>query len=728
MAIPTPARRRWALAAGCAAVLLACAAVLRPLAVPPPDDRALEFADRNGLPLGTILSRDGSHTAWVPLEQIAPVFVAALLSAEDTRFFTHGALDARAALRALLAAAARRQMPSGASTLSMQLARLVRPVAPGIGGRLAETLLAVRLENGLSKRGILEAYCNRAPMGGNVYGVEAAALIYFGVHAAELDLAQAAFLAAIPNDPAGLEPYGHWRALAVRRRIVLARMVATRRISADDARRAAAETVALQPRGAGIIAAPHLLFWLAPHVGPEASVVRTTVDRPLQAFVEEQLQAVVATLGPHDVRNAAALVVDNRSGDILAYAGSSDYFSVSALGRNDGVQALRQPGSALKPFLYELALERSVVRPNTVLLDAPVAYAIPGGRLYQPADYDNRFLGPVRVRLALANSLNVPAVRVLERVGVATFLARLRALGFVHLRAPADYYGLGLTLGGGEVSLYELTRAYATLARGGRPVELNALWRGNSPPLAQAARDPAWALVTDILADRHARAIAFGVDSILALPFPAAVKTGTSSDFRDTWTVGFTRDYTVGVWVGNFDGSPMRAISGVTGAGPLWNRIMLHLHERTDPQPFVPPAGYRRMPICATTGLRPTRTCATVVTEWLDGVDRKRYATLPVAAVVPRLAIAFPHDGDAFAFSDGSGPQQIDVWVLAPDGSVALTVDGRAVARRSGTFTWDLRPGPHLIMARRGRDVARARITVERPARRAREGFTAINR
>ena len=701
------------------------AALLRPLPVGAPSGHAVDFLDRSGLRLGTVLSSNDAHAASVPLERIAPAFVRAILAVEDDRFFRHGAVDAPGLVRALALAARTRRIPGGASTISMQLARLLHPVEAGPLGRIREVVVALRLVNALSKRAILEAYCNRLPMGGNVYGVEAAALTYFGVHAADLDLAQASLLAAIPNDPVGLGPYAHWRALRARARLVLRRMVAARRLTASEAARAMAENVALVPAGAGIVAAPHLQFRLALGAAAGTSVIRTTIDRPLQRFVEGQLRAVVATLRTHAVRDAAALVVDNGSGAVRAYAGSPDFFSDDALGRNDGVIALRQPGSALKPFLYELALERGDIHPNTVLLDGPVAYAIPGGRLYAPRDYDDRFLGPVRVRVALADSLNVPAVRVLEHVGVGPFLDRLHALGFTHLRKPATYYGLGLTLGGGEVTLEELTRAYATMAARGCPLDLS-FSTSDGPGLrtSRAPADAAWSLVTDMLADAHARAAAFGVASVLALPFAAAVKTGTSSDFRDTWTVGFTRDYTVGVWVGNFDGSPMRDVSGVTGAAPLWSRIMLHLHAHREPQAFAPPAGYAHTPICADTGLRPGRSCRAVVLEWLRAADRLAFARPDPP--VPPLTIGFPHDGDRFALAPGAGAQRIAVSLLPNARDATVAVDGRTLRRRYGAFTWDLRLGAHVIRARRGGAVALVRIAVERPPQRERDGFSDV--
>ncbi len=721
---------------------------LRPLPIPvlPRDARVLEFVDRNGLPLGTIIGRGERRTIAVPLDRVAPSFARAVLATEDRRFFSHGAVDPIAALRAVLRAPFERALPGGASTLSMQVARMISPVAPTFTGKISEIVLAQRLENGASKRAILEAYCNLAPMGSNLYGVEAAARTYFDEDAAHLDLAQAALLAALPNDPVRLDPYRHRAALEARRRFVLGRMVASGFVDRATAERAARENVALRPETAGIFAAPHFLFHLAANAPDGVARVRTTIDRPLQEFVEAQTRDVVGRLGAYGVRHGAVLVVDNRTGEVLAYAGSPDYFADDDLGRNDGVQAQRQPGSALKPFLYELALERRIVRPDTILADVPATYAIPGARLYQPADYSNRFLGPVRVRIALADSLNVPAVRVLERTGVEAFRRRLLALGFAHLTKPASYYGLGLTLGGGEVSLAELARAYATAARGGVPMRLVETFDAtprNAPPADDASpADPAWPLVTDILADPHARAAAFGVDSILRLPFAAAVKTGTSSDFRDTWTVGYTRAYTVAVWVGNFDGAPMRGISGVTGAGPLWARIMLHLHEGAEPAPFAPPPGYIRTPMCATTGAAPGPACATVVAEWFDRADlrRRTHAPNPAYAVeydawlahqparehLP-TRILFPHDGDVFVFDPHGGrSQRLAFETAGPrDRSLRVTLDGHALAPSGSDYLWPLRLGKHALAVSSAHGDSSVTFTVARAGPRRHIGFTA---
>ena len=672
------------------------------------DGRALELSDRYGTRLGTLYSRDERHAVAVPLEGIAPAFLAAIVATEDRRFFGHGAIDPQAAIRAVVIAIARRQAPGGASTITMQLARLLYPITPDAFGKLREIIDAARIESGFSKRQILEAYVNRVPMGSNLYGVEAASRTYFGIDAADLDLAQATLLAAIPNDPVRLDPYRHLDALEARQRLVLARLADQGVVDATLAARASQERLTLAPLRDGIVAAPHFLFWLAPQIAAATTRIATTLDLPLQRFVQAQARDVVGALGAQNVHDAAAVVIDNRSGDVLAYVGSPDYFADEAFGRNDGVRALRQPGSALKPFLYELALERRVVRPTTILQDVPVAYALPDAALYAPQDYSHTFRGPVRVRAALANSLNVPAVRVLEQVGVPAFLERLHALGFAHLTRTPDYYGLGLGLGGGEVSLFELARAYAVLARGGDPIALHTIRNIGSTMASNRgdARSPdaAWALVGDMLADAHARAAAFGVDSILRLPFETIVKTGTSSDYRDTWTIGSSRAYTVAVWVGNFDGSPMHGVTGVTGAGPLWNRIMLHLHERREPGAFDAPRGYVRRSICATTGAPPNRACRAVVGEYLDARDLVAYAHIARSRftrdVPTRASVTFPRDGDRFAYySDGGATQQLAFVFDSSLGPPHPTLDGRPVAPSDGAYLWPLVPGAHVLRA-----------------------------
>ena len=739
---------------------------------------AMQFSDRNGLPLGTLLTRDQEHTSVVALNQVSLQFTHAILAAEDGSFYHHGALDMKAVIRAIKEAIHAKRIVSGASTITMQLARMLDPVPRSFSGKLSEIWLSWRLAAGMNKDEILAAYINRLPMGGNIYGVEAAARTYFSIPASELNLAQASLLAAIPNNPTYFNPYQHWERLKQRQKYVLNRMVQEMYVRGAIATRTYTEKVVFQSRQQGIIAAPHFLFWLANKISPsptykaenqaplqkqgwgDESVIRTTINRPLQQFVEAQVQQVISSLAVNNVHDASALVIDNHTGEVLAYVGSPDYFNEVKLGRNDGVQALRQPGSTLKPFVYELALEKGLIRPNTILADVPAHYAIPGAKLYSPTDYTESFLGPVRVRIALANSLNVPAVRVLEKVGVETFLKRLHQLGFEHLNQTPEHYGLGLTLGSGEVSLWELARAYLTIARLGDATPLvntfcdspiqNPSCARSAPKVQPKIQNSTtiWQLITNILSDSHARATAFGVNSVLNLPFPVAVKTGTSSNFRDTWTVGFTTDYTVATWVGNFNGEPMRQVSGVTGAAPLWNRIMLHLHERQEPAGFPPPEGLVQLPICAISGLRPRLDCTSIVQEYFYPEDRIAYEgnnqfNLPPqydewlakqqqsSLVSTNLRILSPHHGDLFLLYPGEEAKQKLEFKLVGNKSapVEWLLNGKKLDTNSAnSLFWNLRPGNWTLEARSAKMIDKVSFQVElanfKPTRR---GFSITN-
>ncbi len=715
-------------------------------------DRAITFTDRRGLPLGTLLTGDREQTAIVPLDRISPHFRHAIIAAEDKRFYQHGGLDLQAIARSLLEALQAREIVSGASTITMQLARMLHPAERTLPNKLREIWRSWRLEAGMSKDEILHAYINRLPMGGNIYGVEAASRLYFGTPAADLDIARASLLAAIPNAPNRLNPYWNWQQLQRRQQYVLDRMVEDGYISPTQAQLAAAETPQLQPRDRDALAAPHFLFWLADRLPEGVSRVRTTLDLPLQRFVEGQVRQVVRALAPKNANHAAALVIDNQTGEVLAYVGSPNYFADAHQGRNDGVQALRQPGSTLKPFLYELALERGAIAPNSILADVPTHYAIPNAQIYSPTDYSETFLGPVPVRLALGNSLNVPAVRVLETIQVAPFLDRLRQLGFEHLTRSPDYYGLGLALGSGEVSLWELARAYVQMANRGTAKPLVAAFDYDIANPNHSIEDNWFPLIVDMLDDDGARAAAFGVDSVLNLPFPVAVKTGTSSDYRDTWTVGFTRDYTVATWVGNFSGDRMIRVSGVTGAAPLWQRIMLHLHRDRPPEAFAAPADLVRRPICTATGLKPTDTCNSVIVEYLAPEDLQGY-NRPESFEIPAaydewlarqerspfaesgLRIGFPQENDYFLIGDKNNAPTVQFKLATPpQHPVTWSIAGGEGKRVLETSTadavsWQMQPGTWTleVEGKQQRDRVRFQVEVADP-RSPKRGFSVRSR
>ncbi|NES92025.1 penicillin-binding transpeptidase domain-containing protein, partial [Okeania sp. SIO2B9] len=535
-----------------------------------------------------------------------------------------------------------------------------------------------------------------------------------------------------------------------------------------EAEKALAEKITLQPKNQGIIAAPHFLFWLSQNQSTAINqnlsttttptVIRTTIDRPLQQFVTTQVQQVIQNLTPYNVHHAAAIVINNQTGEVLAYVGSPYYFNTQKMGSNDGVQALRQPGSTLKPFLYQLALENQVINPNTILPDVPTYYAIPGAKLYSPTNYNqDRFLGPVIVRVALANSLNIPAVRVLEKVGVKQFLNRLHQLGFTHLQASPEHYGLGLSLGSGEVSLWELAKAYSIMARQGEVIPVVTTIPSKTYPLFQHKKnqdisllpqaESKWMLIANMLSDTHARAAEFGVNSALNLPFPAAVKTGTSSDFRDTWTVGFTNDYTVAVWVGNFSGESMVQISGVMGAAPLWNRIMLHLHEKKEATAFPPPKNMVQRPVCTISGLRPKSDCPSVITEYFYPEKLREYEHLSAlysvenlpdeynewlakqsksSLVSDELKILFPQEDDYFLMDDVGGEKKLEFKLAnSRENSVEWWLNGEKLAVNfDNSLFWKLSPGKWTLEVRSADIIDRVNFEVQLPNKSPYYGFS----
>ncbi len=587
-----------------------------------PPFHSLRITDRHGSLLQEVRCRDGRSLP-VPLKSISPHFINALIAAEDRRFYEHDGVDWKAVTRAAVHNAIPHHRRSGASTITLQLAKMLEPGPRTLWKKLQEVRLAYRLEAGLMKSEILEQYFSRLPFGNHLYGIESASRAYFRKPASDLSLAQATLLAAIPNAPSELDPYKNIELVRARQSFILERMMALRSITNEEKNLAQAENIVVQeperPR-----LAPHFIQRLLLSLPVTESQVVTTLDSGLQRSVEQQARDVLYELKGRVVSNAAVLVLNNRNGEVLAYAGSADFNNTAAEGQNDGVQALRQPGSTLKPFIYGLALEQGMT-PATLLQDLEVHYATPIGD-FSPQNYSKQFHGPVRLREALANSLNVPAVRVTAELGPEAVLLRLREAGFTSLSADSEHYGVGLALGDGEVTLYELTRAYMILARGGSIVPVQErLWSRSLKRRREGKKriftPEAVYLITDILKDPYARATEFGTESVIRMPFSCAVKTGTSRNYRDNWTIGYTRDYTVGVWVGNFDGVPMQQVAGVTGAGPLFRRIMLMLYDRSEPEDFERPKGLVEVEVCALSGKKRGPDCLHGVKELFVRAD-----------------------------------------------------------------------------------------------------------
>jgi len=695
---------------------------------------SLRLADREGRLLREVLSDEGGRCRWVGLEDVSPAVVWATIAAEDARFPTHGGIDPLSIARAAVQNVRRGRVVSGASTITQQVIRNVYRFPRTWPGKLAEAWLAVRLEHTLSKEDILAQYLNRVPYGNLAFGIEAAARLYFDKPASDLSLAEASILAALPRSPSTLNPFRDPGSVLHRQKSILDRVAALGIFPPADLERARRETVKLGSAEAKF-RAPHfsdfVLARLPETLKSRAVEVRTTIDLGLQEKVEALLPNHLRTLADRGLSNGAVLVLDNANGEILALAGSRDFFDSTTDGQVNGVTSLRQPGSTLKPMTYALALEKGFTA-ATLIDDAPAEFATLQG-VFAPENYDERFHGPIRLRSALASSYNVPAVAVLDLLGPDLLYRRLREAGFSSLQKAPGFYGVGLTLGNGEVTLLELVRAYGAFARGGLTVGERFLRSvrakdGRELPLPEPTPSrrlfspQVSYLITHILSDRDARVPAFGYLTPLNLPFPAAAKTGTSKDFRDNWTVGYTPRYTVGVWVGNFDGSPMRRVSGITGAGPLFRDVMLQLEAGRPKTPFPEPEGIVKTKICPLSGLRPGPACPSAIEElFLAGTAPEkecglshrpgpRRSNVQASLRRPRavLSVETPLPGDVYKIDPVLRPEfqvlrlQASVSDEAAVEAVEWWVNDRLVGRAKYPYAlaWPLRPGIHVVKAR----------------------------
>lgn len=696
-----------------------------------PASLSLSLQDRHGLALRVTRSDEGSLAGWVPIADIDPQLIQAFVATEDRRFFDHAGVDVLALARAAALNVRSLQTTSGASTITMQLARLLKPGRRGVAAKAAQLLWALRLERHLGKQQILEQYLNRVPLGQGAVGVQAAAQLYFGAAATRLSLGQAALLAGMASAPSLANPLVSPERSATRRDVVIGRMRRLGYIS-DEAAVAASVERAAETGRRSPFQAPHFTTRLLQTLGDSARLHgawRTSLDLTLQAELEDEVRHTVTLLWDRGVRQAAAVVLDNASGEILAWVGSPDFWSDSA-GQVDMVVSPRQPGSALKPFLFGLAFDRGYT-PASVLPDLPRTYQTSTGP-YQPRNYDRRYHGPVRIREALASSFNVPAVDLTHRLGAAALLRTLREAGFASLDQTADHYGLGLVIGNGDVTLLELANAYRGLRSGGvlRPVRWWAVAPGEhargAEPGTRFMSAAAANLILDILADPAARVPGFGLETPFDFPFPVAVKTGTSHHFTDNWAVGVTGGFTVAVWAGNFTGRPMRQVSGVTGAGPLLHRAVLHVARRYEPGTLPSPAaaGAVAVRVCRLSGGRAGGFCPTS-DEWLppgatltaclwhDAQGQVRWPAKysawahqtggllvqsPGSQSDTAFRIVNPRPGDRYQAPAGMDPRYATIAFraqgLPEDEPVRWLVDGEPAPAR-----WNLRPGRHAVRA-----------------------------
>ena len=611
---------------------------------------SIRITDRNNRPLYEFLAEDGGRHAVVSFQEMPACLKQATIAIEDHNFYQNPGVDLEGILRALWINLQGGETIAGGSTITQQVARNLllsqdERAERSLRRKLREAVLAWQMSRSLSKDEILALYLNQTYYGGLAYGVEAASQTYFGKPASDLLLPECALLAGLPQAPGTYNPYTNPELARQRESIVLQQMQKRGYISASE--RQQAEDTPLSYNAAPYpIIAPHFIWIIKNQLDQlfesgqisrqQSLVVHTTLDintqKLAEAAISRQIKAFQSPLKGginHNVNNAALVALYPQNGEILALVGSADYFNAKIYGAVDMATAPRQPGSAFKPFVYALALDP--LRPHpwtaaTPLLDVSTTFKLNSGASYTPKNYDLREHGPMPIRQTLASSLNIPAVITLHEVGVDATYKLAKKLDIESLQLPENY-DLSLVLGGGQMSLLELSTAYTAFANGGLASRNYAILdiqdadgkvlytQQKTPPARVFDERVAW-LINDILSDDNARALGFGRNSTLKLEHTTAVKTGTTTNFHDNWTIGYTPSFLAGVWVGNSNYEAMRSVNGLTGAAPIWNEFMRAVLQGQPDQPFTRPGGLIQVEVCALSGMLPTPACAKTQREW----------------------------------------------------------------------------------------------------------------
>jgi 1A family penicillin-binding protein len=664
--------------------------------------------DRHGALLYEITDpHQGLHTP-LALAAIPSACAEATIATEDASFYRNPGVDAWAILRALYINIKGGEVLSGGSTITQQLARnlllsLEERTEVSLTRKLREAILAWRLARTYSKDEVLTLYLNETYYGNLAYGLEAASRTYFGKHAAELDLAECAMLAGLPQSPANYNPLENPETAKARQNIVLDLMVKQGYVTATEA-----DSARREPLGYAAIPfpiqAPHFVMYIRGELerryGLEAIYrqglqVYTTLDLNMQNTAQRLVRYRLAELAkPEDglpsrnVHNAAVVVLDPTTGEVLTMLGSPDYFDPHIDGAVNATMATRQPGSSIKPITYAAAFDPDIaaangyppLTPASMMVDVRSAFVTQEGQPYVPQNYDRTWRGPVLLRQSLASSYNLIAVKVLDTIGLETMIDLARSMGITTF--DNKNFGLALTLGGGEVRLLELTAAYGAFASGGRRVEPVTITRitdhygqviyeqpNNLNPGPRVMDERTAYLITDILSDNYARRSTFGEGSPLRLSRPAAAKTGTTQDWRDNWTIGYTPDLVVGVWAGNADNEPMRNVSGVTGAAPIWHDIMIELHKARPVRDFAVPDGLVEKTVCADNGLLPVKRGAEsvkrVTSTWPnpnpETHNPQHQSPNPQSLQTPQYPVPCAYTLTE-KFIAGSEPRRVDDW------------------------------------------------------------------
>ena len=690
---------------------------------------------------------DGVRREFLPLSEIPPFAQECFIEAEDRHFYSHHGIDFAAIARAAFQNVSEARTVSGASTITMQLARIIRPNPKRtLFVKTREAFDALCLETRLSKSEILELYLNSVPFGFNTEGIASAARYFFSKEVKDLSETQAACLAVIPRRPSLYNPLTNPENCAKAAFELLQNQ-------ANKARTDTIEDFEKASRSARPFSypfyAPHFLRYLSQMenspIGKQAEI-RTTLDLDLQHYAENMLSRAVEQYAENRLSNGAILVTDTESGAIRAWVGSADFFNDAHNGQVDGVLSTQQPGSSMKPFLYALAIE-SGVSPATVLPDIPMEFGFEN--LYVPQNFNNRFNGPVRFRVALASSLNIPAVYLLNEIGIENYLKKLRELGFISLE-HADA-GLSLALGGADVSIFEMTQAFSVFARDGLFLPLYAIEDEKMKNHAEFAEfvptssarifDMNTArLICDMLSDKDARALGFGYSQTFVTPFPAMFKTGTANQYQNITALGATPHYTVGVWMGNFSGETVVGKTGSSIPAKIARDLLISL-QGTSGKDFQKPAQFKKERICALSGMRASAHCPDTVTEYLpmrESAPREtctwhsesgtvypsEYATWfrlknrsgEVGDRGSELKIISPRSGSVFYYDESIPRGQQKLIVEASGGSeesARFFVDGSVIEEKERPFVAQipLTRGTHRITVESGEE--RAEITIE---------------
>jgi len=578
-----------------------------------------QLYDRNGFLLRESANPQGYHAIWVDLEDFDPFLIKAVLAAEDERFYKHNGIDFIAMARAFSQNLRSGEVQSGASTITMQLARILRGQSHNIFGKISQMVAARRLEQGLSKDEILVQYLNRVSMGKGNLGINAASKEYFKIDHYLMSQSQMCLLAGIIQGPGIYNPLDAPIESERRRNYVINRLVENTTLTEQEAEWMKQEAIITSENDRKPEAMHFTDYVLSQK--PPAGRVDSSLDIGMNRAITKLIQMHVDKYGNEGLEHGAAIVLDNETMGIRAMVGSPDYWD-KEMGSNNGATMLRQPGSTLKPFTYGLALEQGW-QPGSILADIPINYQGKEGRIYQPENITQRYSGPVMLQDALSRSLNIPAIQMANQVGLENLLKKLRECGFETLDQPTEFYGLGLTLGNGEVRLIDLAEAYAMWANKG--IYRRSTWEPSPPEEGRRVFEEETAyLITEILSNTRLRIHAFGANNPLLMNFPISIKTGTSENWRDNWVVGYTKQFTIAVWVGSFAGDPTNQFSATEGAGPLFHQIadlVNNLYPQENRNIWeTPPEDIVQIEVCSLSGHPPNEFCPT--TLWVDFWDR----------------------------------------------------------------------------------------------------------